>query len=513
MVQTPDIDILSDRKTTTDLAGKERGRLRLLVAIPALMILISLTSGIISYEMTRNLIQKTTNTNLQAELEDLANKMLLANFISMGVALLFGIGLAIYITKPIREITQQARKAMNGGTDFKVSVSSPDELGALGESFNSLMVHLNDLFKERNRYLLEGFVEGLITTGTGGEIMAVNTQGEKFLGLKAHELIGKDFRAALDSLDYQSDLNKSLEEVARTHFQQTIKQTKIINARGDEYNLSVTISPIKDNMGRWQGTIVTLRDLSLLASFAQQIQTADRLAAIGTFATGIAHELRNPLGSIKGVTQLMAERSSDEKIKEYASLIVGEVDRLDSLIKTLLNFSHPEPEPNIKADLNTLIDQAVDHAIHNPSIKNIVSQITLVKDYETNLPPCRLQKNRICQALSNIILNAFQNSSPEEGHVKIKTLSRSSQNDLTEVEVHIVNNGEEIPKENMERIFEPFFTTNSEGTGLGLPIAYQIIISNGGNLDVESRKGKTNFILRFPFASNENDTILSEKGM
>lgn len=495
--------------------GKEKRRLRLVIAIPALMILITLSAGIIGYEFILDMVDHTESLILKTNLERAANVILLANFIACGIALVFGVGLATYIVRPIRVLTQRARTIVEGDISQKLTITNPDEIGDLSESFNTLIDHLHNLFKERDRYILEGFTEGLISIGAQGEILAANTQAEKIMDINAKDMIGKNLKTILVNLDENILFNEILQKCLR--FKSSFVSDKItfVNSQKRQFNLSVSINPINDKHGKWIGCIISLRDLSLLANFTEQIQQADRLAAIGSFATGIAHELRNPLGSIKGVAQLLGELKDEETaqnpaeaqlsstIKKYSMLIIGEVDRLDRVIRTILDFAQPEPEEKTPMDLNPLLSHAIHLALHHPSVEDYNATFQIEKDLE-DIPLCAVQKVRITQAFANIILNALQ-TVDSGGKVLVQSRTLSSNGDKKRVEIQIINDGPPIPAELREKIFEPFFTTRSNGTGLGLPISYQIIVSNGGTLDFHCENDKTTFVLRFPALQSKGE--------
>jgi PAS domain S-box-containing protein len=496
--------------------GGEKRRLRLVIAIPALMILITLSAGIIGYEFILDIADTTDSLILKTKLERAANVVLLANFIACGVALVFGVGLATYIVRPIRILTQRARIMVRGGVSPKLSIKNPDEIGDLSESFNTLIDHLHNLFKERDRYILEGFTEGLVSIGAEGEILAANTQAEKIMDLPAKDMVGKNLKTVLVNLEENILFNEILQRCLRLKSSFVSDKITFVNSKGRQFNLSVSINPINDKQGKWMGCIISLRDLSILANFTEQIQHADRLAAIGSFATGIAHELRNPLGSIKGVAQLLGELrdetethdNSEEKlcstIEKYSKLIIGEVDRLDSVIRTILDFAQPEPEEKTPMDLNPLLAHAIHLALHHPSMEDQQSSLQIEQDLGA-IPLCVVQKLRITQAFSNIILNAFQ-SVDAGGVVRVASGTVQSHGNTKWVEIQVTNDGPPIPTELGEKIFEPFFTTRSFGTGLGLPISYQIIVSNGGALDFRCENGKTTFVSRFPALSLKGKT-------
>ena len=491
----------------------------MVIAIPALMILITLTAGIISYELILEMADHTESLTLKAKLEGAGNTILMANLVACVIALVFGVGLATYIIRPIRVITQKARRIARGDLSKKIQITNPDEIGDLGDSFNSLIDQLNHLFKERDRYILEGFFEGLISTGAGGEVLAVNSQAEKILGLRAEEMIGEDIDGILEkfkqgryestTIGEKSDshtptLNSIVAKSLREHIRLTVDKLSFTNAQNQHYSLSVTTSPIKDKHGNRMGCIITLRDLAILASFAQQMQRADRLAAIGSFATGIAHEIRNPLGSIKGVAQLLSENPEGDRIKNYTELIVAEVDRLDRVIRTILDFAQPEPEEARPICLNEVLQKALQMASHHPSVDGALTELEIDLNL-ADIPQCLVQPMRLTQAFNNMILNALQAVKPG-GFVRIESIvAQDGIEKKSFVEVNIRNNGPPIAPEHREKIFEPFFTTRTKGTGLGLPISYQIIVFNGGTVHVDSDSRETVFHIRFPVTKGEEE--------
>ncbi len=266
-------------------------------------------------------------------------------------------------------------------------------------------------------------------------------------------------------------------------------------------------------------------DLDLLGSLANQIaisienanlyenlkksqlmmRRADRLASLGTLIAGLAHEIRNPLVSIKTFTQLLPERMDDEEFRNYFLTVAsGEIDRLTTLINELLGFAKPS-EPNLKGEnVNSIIDK-MEFLISTEAKKK---NITITKNYSTDLPPVMADAEQIKQVLLNILLNGMQAIEGEQGQVWIETrVGRVAREGGIEpfVQIEIRDNGVGISKENLDHIFDPFFTTRPEGSGLGLAITYQIVHEHGGFIDVESEIGKgTSFRVNFPLKAGEN---------
>jgi signal transduction histidine kinase len=273
------------------------------------------------------------------------------------------------------------------------------------------------------------------------------------------------------------------------------------------------------NLGhRFEEAMYYREDLELLNTLANQLaiaienanlyenlkksqnimRRADRLASLGTLISSLAHEIRNPLVSIKTFTQLLPERMEDEEFRNYFLKVAsGEIDRLTTLINELLGFARPS-EPNLQGeDVNAIIEKIEFLIVTEARKKNI----TISKDFMANLPSVNVDAEQIKQVLLNILLNAIQ-AIPGEGKVWIETrVVQVLREEATErfVQIEVRDNGVGISKENLDRVFDPFFSTRPDGSGLGLAISYQIIHEHGGFIDLESEVGKgTSFRVNLP---------------
>lgn len=213
---------------------------------------------------------------------------------------------------------------------------------------------------------------------------------------------------------------------------------------------------------------------SLLAAEAA-VRRSERLAALGQLSAGLAHELRNPLGSIKGSADLLARSAShnDPMAKELAEIISVEVDRTNSLVTRFLDFARPlEPRPE-PTDVTTVIDRAVSR-----------SKAEVMRDYDTSLPRLAIDPELMEQVFLNLITNASQASAPDSP-ITIRTREVDGQ-----AEVSVIDKGCGVPADKIETIFNPFVTTKQNGVGLGLAIVAKIIDGHGGKMSVESELGK-----------------------
>jgi two-component system, NtrC family, sensor histidine kinase HydH len=206
------------------------------------------------------------------------------------------------------------------------------------------------------------------------------------------------------------------------------------------------------------------------------VRRSDRLAALGQLSAGLAHELRNPLGSIKGSADLLARSASRNDAtlaKELAEIISTEVDRTNSLVTRFLDFARPL-EPKLEtADLAQVIDRAVKRA-----------KVDVVREYSDSLPPIPVDPELMEQVFLNLITNAAEASAPGAS-ITVRTREVKDQ-----AEVSVIDHGCGIPPGQMETIFNPFVTTKKTGVGLGLAIVSKIVDGHGGKMSVESEQGK-----------------------
>src|SRR5437899_5116525 len=243
----------------------------------------------------------------------------------------------------------------------------------------------------------------------------------------------------------------------------------------------------------------------------ERMKERDRLAALGEMAAGLAHEIRNPLGAIKGAAQYLDPAALREGDAEILQIIVEEVNRLDGVVAQFLDYSRPmgpgATEKLTPTDLNEVLSRTV-KLIEGSLPPNVRLELSL----EPEVPRILADAEQLKQVFINLALNAVQ-AMPDGGRLAVRTrrprqplelgLSDSSPRYAADqVEVRFADTGAGIPEEAKDRIFIPFYTTKSKGTGLGLAISQRIVKAHGGSIEVQSRLGEgSEFILRFPSAT------------
>ncbi len=212
----------------------------------------------------------------------------------------------------------------------------------------------------------------------------------------------------------------------------------------------------------------------------EAVRRSDRLAALGQLSAGLAHELRNPLGTIKASSEMLGRSVSaeNEVAREVAGFINSEVDRCNALITRFLQFARPLQLRREKADLGKLLDHTI------ALVEREAPGIAIYRNYEPELPPFPFDAELMERVFYNLILNAVQ-ASGEGGAVTVKTRSAGGT-----AEVAVIDRGAGIEEKNLNSIFNPFFTTKPAGVGLGLAIVSKIVDEHGGKITVESEAGK-----------------------
>jgi signal transduction histidine kinase len=215
-----------------------------------------------------------------------------------------------------------------------------------------------------------------------------------------------------------------------------------------------------------------------------EVRRADRLAALGQLTAGLAHELRNPLSTMKTSAEMLTRSVAQENevAREMAGYISAEVDRTNSLISRFLDFARPQHLRLETGDLAAMLDRTIQR--FERERKGVNSDISVYKNYSPDIPPFPFDAELMERVISNLLLNAAQ-ASPSGCVVTVKTRRVDST-----VEISVIDRGSGIDQKNLESIFNPFFTTKSDGVGLGLAIVSKIVDEHGGQIAVESTPGE-----------------------
>jgi PAS domain S-box-containing protein len=343
--------------------------------------------------------------------------------------------------------------------------------------------------------IIQSIGSGIILTQMDDIITYINRAGEKILGYTKHELVEKPFdifglrekRTMVHSLlDHSDDLDMR-------------KEGWMKKKDGVEFPVGFTINNHVNPAGETIGKIVIFRDLTQVYKIQDEILRMDRLISLGKLASGIAHELRNPLAGIKTTAQALSEEMTfDDSKREYLSRITKEIDRLNELLKSFFSFAKPQNLNLTSCTLKDIVNEIIPFLIKEIADKGI----RFVEMYHPQLPKIQADKNQMHQVFLNLFLNAIQ-AMPSGGELRIQAsplVSTGPEGTIQRfVRILISDTGKGIPANLINKVFDPFFTTKPKGIGLGLSIAYQIIKKHEGTIQVQSEweRGAT-FEIRLP---------------
>lgn len=344
--------------------------------------------------------------------------------------------------------------------------------------------------------IIECLGEGIIGIDTSMIITIYNQAAERISGLSSSLTVGKHISDIFPKDTWFTEILKKTLREGKIF----IEHENIIYQRGAQIKpgvdgivpINVSTSVITDSNGDIIGAVALLRDLSSIKTIQEESVRKDRLAFLGTFAAGVAHEVKNPLGGIRGAAQLLSRRIKEKGLTEYTDVIVREVDRLNKILEEVLDFANPRkinPVPiNIHEILNTVI-----------LLGDAMAQeraVRIIKSYDPSLPSVIGDREHLIQVFLNIVKNGIE-AVDKGGEIVVNTriltdfhLVEEGYKAAKMASVEIKDNGCGISKENMEKIFTPFFTTKAKGSGLGLALCFRIVKEHGGFFRIESSVGK-----------------------
>src|SRR5712692_10798674 len=341
--------------------------------------------------------------------------------------------------------------------------------------------------------ILKCIPSGLITLDLHGRITTFNTAAEAILGYYPSEVLGQPIQRILN-LNHITGMNSDKEERSSTLI--------TLDRHGQEVVLDVATSPLRDDRGEQIGVLVTFSDITSMHRLEEEKRRLDRLAALGEMAANVAHEVRNPLASIKTSVQMLqydlledtTEQQGDgmswtsEGTRESISVVLKEVERLDAIVRDLLLFARPRQLHCVPCNLPELSDRVLQFL--QPQC---VEAGVLVHRLYQAVPPVQVDVAQMEQVLFNLYMNALQ-AMPDGGVLTISCQAVSGW-----LEFSVSDTGVGIPPDQFDRIFQPFFTTKAHGIGLGLPITRRLIQDHHGQLLVESQFGYgTTITVRLP---------------
>jgi nitrogen-specific signal transduction histidine kinase len=341
-----------------------------------------------------------------------------------------------------------------------------------------------------NETLLENLTTGVIAAGIDQRVTVFNNEAGQITKVDAKDVLDQ----TIDRLPLT--LYHALGETLRTG--KGRENSELLLGMGAEaVTVRASTSIFHGQEGEPLGALMVLTDITALKRLELQIRRSDRLASLGTLSAGMAHEIKNPLVSIKTFAQLLPERYQDSDFRETFSNLIGhEIDRIDSLVNQLLRFARPTKPHLVPMHVHEILEKSlllVGHRLYQKDIK-------LTRSWEANVDTIRADADQLEQVFLNFFINAMD-AMKNGGELNISTQIRTDEewiSPLTQsngeayeiLRVTIRDSGEGISREDLPHVFDPFFTTKDYGTGLGLSVVHGIIQEHGGQIEVESELQK-----------------------
>jgi two-component system sensor histidine kinase HydH len=326
---------------------------------------------------------------------------------------------------------------------------------------------------------------GLCTSNPAGRLVLANTAAAELFGMDRKSLSGLPLNA-LGKLDWGA-LLADLEQGAPV----LEREMSFVLPDGTVRPVSVSASKIINEDGLFLGHLFIMRDLAEIRQLQQQLRRNERLSALGNLAAGVAHEVRNPLGSIKGFATFLLGKAEKESDADAARMLIQEVDRLNRVVSGLLEFARPDSMRLAPTSLTPVVERALSLCASEAAGRNIAVRFTPTLD----LPLIVADADRLAQALLNLFLNAIQ---AMEGGGALDVAARRDRA-TGKILLRIADTGKGIAPEALSAIFDPYVTGRASGTGLGLAIVHRIVEQHNGVIRVESELGKGSaFFLYLP---------------
>ncbi|HNM45763.1 MAG TPA: histidine kinase dimerization/phospho-acceptor domain-containing protein [Candidatus Sumerlaeota bacterium] len=507
----PAVEPVPDPQSDLDKAHSRS--VRLVISIPVITLLAALGPATVMYVFQLNFAEGKALSQIQHDsYEQAVVGTLMISIVFSIICGLVGFILARQIVSPIKDVVKTMQSLAEGDFSTKLKPIQLGEFGQLGMTFNRMVDQLNTLFAERDRQLRESFGGAHLVLDRDGVVVQADQSTNRVLGVNPADLTGQnllDGSAKVPLLHTNPMLLRALRELTEESREgRTASRSLLLRNEGvSAVRYLISALYLEGQAGAEPRYLVEVRDITGIAGFYEQMQRADRLAAVGSLATGIAHEIRNPLASIRGMVQLLDESCNDQENpmpegvqSDYHRRIQREVDRLEKLVAGIMNFAHAVETPLEDVDIGALLRDVM----HSAQLQagEGAEEVEVEWELDPQMPRALLQAERLRQALHNLAINAYQQCIEKKcSPIRVQTMYLAV-NHQRPIIICIANPGEPIEEAMRERLFEPFFTTKSEGTGLGLPIAYQTIRANGGMLEMECEDDEIQFWIRLPLEAS-----------
>jgi len=394
---------------------------------------------------------------------------------------------------PLARISEQLDRFSAG--EYELGSRIAADLGGRGDEFGRVSTKINQIgqqlrgvreifsaLQDNLKQFMAGVEEGQILFSPDGRAVMVSSAVEKFLGVRSDQLLGQTIEAVFpEGHPFRDVLHIDLRGIRPV----AAAEAEIDGADGGR-RVALQVQPTTEG-----GALVTLRDLGSLELLFSQLHVSEQMAALGRVTRGVAHEVKNPLNSMRLWLENLKESlpAQQELPQQALKVLDSEIDRLDRVLKTFLDFMRPVELQREPTPLAEVITEVL--AVARPQIER--ARVEATAELADGIPPVNADRQLLKQAIMNLVLNAVE-AMPGGGKLKV-TLTRRGNS----AEVSVTDTGSGIPGKYRARVFQLFFTTRPGGSGIGLASAYKIVQQHNGSIDFETEEGRgTTFRIELP---------------
>jgi two-component system, NtrC family, sensor histidine kinase AtoS len=427
------------------------------------------------------------------------------------------------IARPVQQLAEGAAAISRGELNQRIEPSTTDEIGRLAAAFNHMAAQLfqqrtalEEAHAELRRQFeeladLKGYTDnilgsltsGIVTIDLDGRVVTLNPAAELMTGFFRGEAAG---RYCTELFAHTPELSDLLTETLASRAPIANISLTLRRRNGSAVPIEFGTAPLKGGEGKDLGVIGVFRDVTLLRQLESDLQRSDRLAALGTLAAGLAHEIKNPLTSLLTFSRHLERKFDDRNFRErFGSVVPRELERINGIVERLLELARPARLSFALVRLPELLERAVE--LYADQLAD--RQIEIVREYARDVPPVQADKEALYRVFVNLVANALD-AMPRGGRLIARAgwvtggdpLPPARRRAANRVKVEIEDTGTGIEPSETDRIFNPFYTTRSGGTGLGLALAHKIVQDHGGRISFTSVPGRgTTFTIVLPLVA------------
>lgn len=454
-----------------------RYRFRLIVGLPLFVICFMLAAGLLPLGM---LSSGQLTPEIRSQIVDMKLAVLLITLVATTLAIM----ISRYITKPVEAIIREMEEI--GGRPGRDEANEPrtdDEIDRLAKVYQQTFVPMKGYLTTADLFLQ--MTEGIVSLNADGKIAFLNAPAERLFGVDRQRYSGRHYEDLFPDRTRNFEIHELIDEVLKTGSPRT-RDVLIATAGGRDVYVRTTASPATGRKKESIGVVMLFQDIEELTRLRDQLRRMDVLASIGGTIAGMAHEVKTPLGYIRGLAELIKEDLPKEAPQmKYVDSIVESIDRLNVMVEEILSLASVKVDNSSAYDPKIVVREAIMYVREMLT----TNSLQLVEDYPHATSPVKADRQKLVECFINILRNACE-AAPRGSSLNVRIrpviLGHAPDIDQDTMMFEFHNEGSYIPPETKEKLFTPFFTTKKKGTGLGLAISRQIVEAHGGAIQVES---------------------------